>query len=80
MNLEKYISNNLLKIIVKPSSIETEIVGYDANKKSIRVNVNAPADKNKANKEIIKFFSRLLKKKVIIKSGLASKEKLLKIR
>ena len=76
MDIQKYISNNSLKIIVKPNSSKTEIVDYDEKKKALKVNVKAPADKNKANLKIIKFFSKLLKKKVRIK-GLSSKEKLL---
>jgi len=75
----KYISRNYLKILVKPNSNSTEITGYDDNKKTLKVNISAPADKNKANIEVIKFFSRLLNRKVLIKSGLTSKEKLLLI-
>ncbi|MBT4824098.1 YggU family protein [Candidatus Woesearchaeota archaeon] len=77
--LIQYIKNNLLKIIVKPNSSKNEILGYDDLKKGIKVNIKAPADKNKANVEVVKFFSKLLKKEVKIKSGLTSKEKILKI-
>ena len=49
MELENYISNNSLKIIVKPNSSKTEIVNLDENNKVIKVNVKSPADKNKAN-------------------------------
>lgn len=79
MDLQKYILNNSLKIIVRPNSNQTGIVGYDSHKEAIKVNISEPADKNKANKEIINFFSRLLEKKVTIKSGLSSREKLLKV-
>ncbi len=79
LEVMKYVSNNHLKILVKPNSNKSEITGYDENKKALRVNIAAPADKNKANIEVIKFFSKLLKKQVRIKSGLTSKEKLLKI-
>jgi uncharacterized protein (TIGR00251 family) len=79
INVDKFISNGLLKIIVKPNSNKNELMGYDDNKKGIKVNIKAPADKNKANIEVIKFFSKLLKKKVKIKTGLTSKEKILKI-
>jgi len=80
MNIENFISNNTLKISVKPNSSKTEIVNLDENNKIIKVNIKAPADKNKANLEIIKFFSKLLKKKVIIKKGLKSREKTLEIK
>ncbi|MFH1439220.1 MAG: DUF167 domain-containing protein [Candidatus Woesearchaeota archaeon] len=78
--LTKYIKDDILKIVVKPNSNKNEITGYDDNKEAVKVNIKAPADKNKANKEVIRFFSKLLKKDVKIKAGLISKEKLLKIR
>ena len=77
--INSYIKNNLLKILVKPNSSKSEITGYDDSKQAIKVNIKAPADKNKANLEIVKFFSKLLKKEVKIKSGLRSKEKTLRI-
>lgn len=77
--LNSYIKNNHIKIIVRSNSNENEITGYDEEKQALKVNISAPADKNKANKEVIKFFSKLLKKRVEIKSGLTSKEKLLRI-
>ena len=66
------------KIIVKPNSSKNEITGFDNEKNAYRVNIKAPAEKGKANKEIIKFFSRLLKKRVEIVKGKTSKEKILK--
>jgi hypothetical protein len=68
-----------LRIIVKPNSKENKIIGYDENKKALRVAIQAPAEDNKANIEVIKFFSKILKRKAEIKSGLRSKEKLLSI-
>ena len=67
------------KIIVKPNSSKSEIIGYDKNKQALKVAIAAPAEGNKANIAVIKFFSRLYKKKVTILKGLKSKEKLLKI-
>jgi uncharacterized protein (TIGR00251 family) len=75
----RYINNNHLKIIAKPNSPKTEIIEYDDSKKALRVNVHAKPDNNEANVEVVKFFSKLLKKKVIIKSGTRSREKLLEI-
>lgn len=77
--LNNYVKNSHLKIIVKPNSSKNEIIKFDDEKQALKVNISAPADKNKANKEVIKFFSKLLKKRVEIKSGLTSKEKLLRI-
>lgn len=68
-----------LKIIVKPNARETRIAAIDEARNALRVDVKAPADKDKANREIIKFFSRLLKKKVSIAHGLKSKEKILRV-
>ncbi len=75
--IEKYIKNNQLKIIVKPNSPKTEIIKPE--KDTLRINVKASPEKGKANKEIIKFFTKLLKRKVKITKGLKSKEKILKI-
>lgn len=77
--LKKYIVNNTLAIIVKPSSPKNEIIGWDASKNALRVNINAVPDKDKANREIVKYFSKLLKKKVSIKKGLHTREKVLEI-
>lgn len=73
--IEQYFKNNCLKIIVKPNSVSNEIIGFDSEKQALKVSISAPADKNKANLEVIKFFSRLLKKRVRIKTGLTSREK-----
>jgi uncharacterized protein (TIGR00251 family) len=49
----------------------------DEEKKAYKLNIKEPAKDNKANKEIIKFLTKLLGKKVKIKSGLTSKEKII---
>ncbi|MEK6916407.1 MAG: DUF167 domain-containing protein [Nanoarchaeota archaeon] len=77
--IEKYIKNNRLTIIVKPNSSKNEIIGYDTNRDSVKVNVKAPAENNKANIEVIKFFSKLTGKEIKIVSGFTSKKKVLKI-
>jgi len=79
MDIGSYIQNNHLKILAKPNSPKTEIVGWDESRSALRVNVHAKPDNNEANVEIVKFFTKLLKKKVTIKSGLRSKEKILQI-
>jgi len=79
MEIQKYITNNHLAIIVKPNSPRTEIVKYDEERQALRVNVHAKPEDNKANIEIVKFFSKALKKRVSIKSGLRSHEKILSI-
>lgn len=79
MDINSFIFNNYLKILVKTNSKKNKIIGYDKEKDAVRVEIKAPAENNKANIEIVKYFSRLLKKKVRIKSGLKSKIKLLVI-
>ena len=78
MRIDECIKNNSLKIIAKTSSPKTEIASWDKEKNALRVNVHAEPEKGKANREIIKFFSKLTKKKVKIASGLTSKQKLLR--
>jgi len=69
--------NGKVNILVKPNSSKNEITSMDSN--ILKVNIKAPAEDNKANVEVIKFFSRLTKKKVRIVSGLKSKKKLIEI-
>ncbi len=77
--VKDYTEGNSLRISVNPNSSKNEITGYNEAKKSLKVNIAAPPDKGKANKEIIKFFSKLLKKKVNIIKGLKSRDKVLQI-
>lgn len=79
MDITKHIHNNYIAILVKTNSPKTEIVGYDYDKKVLRVNVHAKPEDNEANVEVVKLFSKLLKRKIIIKSGMRSREKLLEI-
>lgn len=78
MDISDYIKYSSLKIIVKPNSNKNEILEYIPEKQALKVAIKAPPENNKANIEIIKFFSRLTKKKARIAGGLTSKEKLLK--
>lgn len=80
MDVNDYVINCRLKIIVKPNSSTNEIIGFDEDKKALRVNIKAAPEKGEANKEVIKFFRKLLKKEVRIKSGFIGKEKVLEIR
>lgn len=66
-----------ITIIAKPNSPKTELLGYGEEKQAYRVNVHAPPEGGKANIELVKFFSKLTKKKVRIVSGLTSKKKVL---
>ena len=67
------------KIIVKPNSKENKIEGYDSERKAYRISIKSKPEDNKANIEIIKFLSKILKKRVRICSGLKSREKIIKV-
>jgi uncharacterized protein (TIGR00251 family) len=67
------------KILVKPNSKKDEILCWDEARQAWKVSIAAPAEENKANLAVVKFFSRLTKKRVRIVSGLRSKEKLLEV-
>ena len=73
------IKEDFFKIIVKANSSRNEILGYDKERGVYRVNIKAKAEDNKANIEIIKFFSKLLKNKVKIVKCLKSKEKVIRV-
>jgi len=68
-----------VKILVKPNAKKDELLGFDESRQAWKVAISAPPEDNKANIAVIKFFSKLTKKKVRIVSGLTSKEKLLSI-
>jgi len=77
MDIPKSIFKSSFTIKVKPNTKKTEITKVKDN--IIHLNVKAPAEANKANIDVIKFFTKLLKKKVKIVKGLTSREKVLKI-
>ncbi|MBI2146965.1 YggU family protein [Candidatus Woesearchaeota archaeon] len=78
-DIHRYIHNNRLSIIAKPSAPRTEILGRDESRKALRVAIAAPPDKDKANVELIRFLSKLLGKRVGIVSGRTSKKKVVEI-
>ncbi len=77
--VRQLILNGVILILVRPNAPRTEIVGYDESRGALKVAVAAPPEDNKANKEVVRFFTKLLKKKVFITHGLASRKKQLKI-
>lgn len=74
-----YVIDNFLRVIVKPGKKQNYVLGYDYDRRALLVEIKAPAEQNKANKEVIKFLSKLLKKRVRIKSGHTSREKVLAV-
>jgi len=68
----------MIKVVVRPNSKENQIK-YDEKENIYHVSVMHPADKNKANKELIKLLSKHFKRKVLIRTGLKSKIKYIEI-
>jgi len=77
--MHEIIQNNRIRVIVKPNAKKTEILSIDTHNKTAKIAVAAPADKDKANKELMHFVSKQLGKQVRFVSGLRSKEKILEI-
>lgn len=70
-----------LFVKVKPNSSERNITKVSENNYSIKL--KSPAEKNKANLELIKIISKEFKvpqKKIIIKAGLSNRDKLIEIK
>ena len=66
--------NSSFVVRVKTDAPKTRITKIEQD--IVFLDVHAPAQDNKANLEIIKFFTRLTKKKARLIRGLTSKEKL----
>ena len=75
-------NNNIyLRIKVNPGAYKTEIKSI-MNDKTIKINISKPAEKNKANEELIKFLAKefeINQKNVKIISGAGQRLKLIKI-
>lgn len=69
----------LVDIEVSPNASKFEISGYNIWRERIEIRIKAVPQKGKANKEIIKEFSKLTKNDVKIIAGLKSHQKTLKI-
>ena len=75
MDISKYIKDRILKVIVKPNSPKTEVIGWDNNKQALRIAVSAVPEKGKANTELLKFLKKQTGMKCEIISGAKSREK-----
>ena len=58
-----------IKIKVKTNQRSNKILAYDEATKTFKVAVAARPENNKANDEVVKFFSKMFKRPVRIKSG-----------
>ena len=71
----------IFRIRVRPSASRNEIKGIHGE--ALKIDINAPPIKGKANKECIRFLAkelRIPKADIEILSGLKSKDKLIKIK
>jgi uncharacterized protein (TIGR00251 family) len=75
MNLTKHIKEGLLRIKVSPNARKTKLVEDNG----LRLYIKEIPDKNKANLALIKFFKKKFNLKVTIKSGMKSRDKVLKV-
>jgi len=73
------IKESKFKIYVKTNKNQNKLMGFDQEKQAYVLEINAKPIENEANKEIVRFLSKLLKKKVVIKSGLKSKIKYIEV-
>ncbi len=66
-----------ITVVAKPNSRKNQIVGYSIGRKAWMINVKAAADKDEANRELLRFLKKETKKAWVIKSGLHSRKKTL---
>ena len=66
----------MIKVKVKPNSKEEKIT---KTPEGYVVNVKESPEKNKANKALIKLLSKYFKKRIKIKSGFNSREKMIEM-
>ncbi|HOW37125.1 MAG TPA: DUF167 domain-containing protein [Candidatus Pacearchaeota archaeon] len=71
-------ANKTIKIKVKPNSGKQEVIETE-NSDGYLVNLKSAPENNKANLELIKVLERHFKKKIKIKSGFTSKNKLIEV-
>ena len=69
------IEGSAFKVIIKPNSQNNEVVEFNKDKEAYLIKIKARAEDNKANIELIRFLSKMLGKKIKIKSGLKSRIK-----
>ena len=79
MDILPYAQNGVLRVLVKPNKMRSMVEGYDAMQKALIIHIAAPPDKDKANRELIRFLSKMLKKRVEIVKGMRSRDKFVKI-
>ncbi len=76
VDIKQHIKNGKLAVKAVPNAKSQRIIEENG---IVKVYLASPADKNKANKELITLFKKKFKLKVEIKSGLKSRNKILLI-
>ena len=76
MELHQYIKNSRISIKVIPNAKATALKDEHG---ALKLYLHAPPEKDKANKELIKFFKQEFKCRVEIVSGLKSRQKVLHV-
>lgn len=74
------IKSGSLKVLAKPNSPKSEMLGFVESKKAWRIALKARPEDGKANEELVRFLHKEYKVRFEIISGFTSKEKLLKRR
>jgi uncharacterized protein (TIGR00251 family) len=75
--ISEHIKNKKLAVHAKPNAKKTEVIEFDKDRDLLNIAIKAPADKNRANIELLKFLTKETGKKARIKSGQTSKEKII---
>jgi uncharacterized protein (TIGR00251 family) len=73
--LRKRAESGIIVVEAVPNSARNELVSFDEEKGHFKVRVNAPPAKGKANRELERFLSKVLGKKVRVVSGHAGRRK-----
>lgn len=72
--------NNKLNILVKPNSSKNSIIGWDYEKKMLKIEINGVPKDNEVNIEILKFFNREFKLDLKIVKGFKSRKKTVELK
>ena len=70
-------NSEIIAVVVKPNSRNNELLGYNSEKKVWIIAVKAAAEKDAANKELLRFLKKETGRMWAIKSGSHSREKIL---
>ena len=73
-----FLQDKAISVIVHPNSPRNEIKAQDPETGAYRVNISAPAEKGRSNKELLKFLKKETGRECRIISGAGSRKKLLR--